>query len=594
MKPCRINDHITALDPRYALGSTFDANTGHRSAAIGNEIRQPSRLPSRRHVLRKGAASIAALTCADFLTYFSAFGMPAESQAERMAADATAASENPNFLIYWYLEGGWCGYDMFNPVNTENNVVNRLENVSDERYRVLEWGNDDYNIKTHGNIRYGYLAESGRDLFPDLAVVSSMQTGAGHSRDRLKVHMGHYGIKQTAPREDDERSVMQAFAEQYGQPYVMPHLSWHWWLSDGELNEVQYTGRRGYYHGLGPVHAHTIYAGTPSKLRKMLMRMEETAGDEVNAQIDNFLSTAHSQILDDNNIQSVRSYQAAREIYIKLHKSGKRLDRSMLSKLFRDEEMREEFGITAADELITYRSVNGNKARSKFSPNTNVQALMSYELMREGLSCCFFIESRDVRRFDSHNSRKNLWRGKDKTPVGNPDQTKMTNQDLWQPLHALVNRLKNTQYKSTGNSLFDHTNIVLTSEFGRSIHGNVDGILKKKISEEKKQSEIGGQDISAHWQVTSCAFLGGNVKGNSQYGRVGESTLMAIPIVPDGSLDPAYDPVSGELRPGAQKSPQSFIPNHGDVYATALQLSGISPTDKGRNTRPAMQFIQRS
>ena len=31
-------------------------------------------------------------------------------------------------------------------------------------------------------------------------------------------------------------SVTQAFAEVYGQPYVLPNLAWHWWLSDGELN----------------------------------------------------------------------------------------------------------------------------------------------------------------------------------------------------------------------------------------------------------------------------------------------------------------------------------------------------------------------
>ena len=90
---------------------------------------------------------------------------------------------------------------------------------------------------------------------------------------------------------------------------------------------------------------------------------------------------------------------------------------------------------------------------------------MSYEMMRAGLSCAFFIESRDVRRFDSHNNRKNLWNG-DK-PRGNKDQTDMMNQDLWRPLSEFVDRLKNTEYGKTQTSLFDHTNIVITSEFGR-------------------------------------------------------------------------------------------------------------------------------
>jgi hypothetical protein len=548
---------------------------------------------SRRRFVQRSLASLAGLTCADFLAYFAAYGMPGEQSANTLAKDAARASDEPHFLVYWFLEGGWCGYDMFNPVNTENNVVKRLENISDERYRVLEWGRDDYSIQQHGNIRYGYLAEAGKELFPDMAVISSMHTGSGHSRDRLKVHMGNYDFKQSDEREPDERSVMQAFAEQYGQAYVLPNLSWHWWLSDGELNEVQYSGRRGYYHALGPVHAHTIYAGTPAKLSKLLLQMEETAGDAVAAQVDRFLGNAHSEILKDENAHAVRSYHSARQIYLQLSSKGRNLDRGQLAQLFKDNALREQFGVTASDELITYRSVNGNKARSKFSPNTNVQAMMSYEMMRADLSCAFFIESRDVRRFDSHNSRKNLWDGKSQKPVGNPDQTEKMAQDLWEPLKVFVERLKNTEYKDTQTSLFDHTNIVLNSEFGRSIHGDVSGILEKKISEEQQQSEIGGQDISAHWKVTSCAFLGGNVQGNTQSGRVGEATLMAIPIMPDGSLDPAYDPISGELRPGQQAHPQSFIPNHGDVYATALSLSGINPSGQGRNDRPPLKFVVR-
>jgi len=553
----------------------------------GQVVRVP--FPSRRGFLRRSLSSVAALTCADFLCHFRAYGMPGDDRSTRLAAEATQANENPHFLVYWYLEGGWCGYDMFNPVNTENNVVKRLERVSDERYRVLNWGQDDYSIKTHGNIRYGYLAEPGKDLFGDMAVISSMHTGSGHSRERLKVHMGDYGFKQTEERADDERSVMQAFAEVYGQPYAMPSLSWHWWLSDGELNEVQYTGRRGYYHALGPVHAHTIYAGTPEKLRKMLLSLEETAGDEVAKTVDKFLQNADTEVLKDENLGAVRSYQSARKIYRQIANKGGGLDRSQLQQLFRDPDLREEFNVKPQDELITYRSVNGNKARSKFAPNTNVQAMMSYEMMRAGLSCACFIESRDVRRFDSHNSRKNLW--KNSQPVGNKDQTEMMQADLWSPLHAFIDRLKNTEYGQTETSLFDHTNIVLTSEFGRSIHGDVEGILSKSSTDAAKQSEIDGQDISAHWQVTSCAFLGGNVKGNSQFGRVGEKTLMAIPILPDGSLDPAYDVVTGELKPECTQHPQSFIPNHGDIFATALRLSGMNPKGCGKNNRPALEFI---
>lgn len=547
---------------------------------------------TRRSFLRRTLGSVAGLTCADFLSYFHAYGMPDDSRASRLAAQATTVNADPHFLVYWYLEGGWCGYDMFNPVNTENNVVKRLENISEERYRVVNWGQDDWSIKTHGNIRYGYLAESGKDLFANMAVVSSMHTGSGHSRERLKVHMGDYGFKQSEERQDDERSVMQAFAEVYGQPYVLPSLSWHWWLSDGELNEVQYTGRRGYYHALGPVHAHTIYAGTPEKLRKMLITMEETAGDAVARTVDKFLQNANTEVLKDSNLNAVRSYESARNIYQQITNQGRGLDRATLQQLFKDPSLREQFQVTAKDELITYRSVNGNKARSKFAPNTNVQAMMSYEMLRAGLSCAFFIESRDVRRFDSHNTRKNLW--KEGKPVGNKDQSDMMQDDLWSPLHVFVEKLQATEYGTTGSSLFDHTNIVLTSEFGRSIHGDVGGILQKNESQSAKDKEIDGQDISAHWQVTSCAFLGGKVKGDSQYGRVGEKTLMAIPILPDGSLDPAYEPVTGELKPECTRHPESYIPNHGDVYATALALSDINPSGRGKNTRPPMKFIGRA
>ena len=127
-----------------------------------------------------------------------------------------------------------------------------------------------------------------------------------------------------------------------------------------------------------------------------------------------------------------------------------------------------------------------------------------------------------------------------------------------------------------------------------SLHGDVDGILEMKIADEEKDKKIGGRDICAHWKVTSCAFLGATVKGDSQYGGIGERTLMAIPILPDGRLDPNYDPVTGELIKDKEKHHQSFIPNHGDVYATALQLSGLDPKPRGRNERPPLSFIQRA
>jgi hypothetical protein len=549
---------------------------------------------NRRTLLSRTAAGVGALTAADFLRFFLRHGAPPNSRDTVMAAEAARAGREPRFLIYWYLEGGWESYDMFSPVMTPNHIFQRLDDISKERYRVLNFGKPGYGIYKHGNIRYGYLAEAGKHHFPHMAVLSSMHTGSFHSGERLNVHMGSYNLRLQADREEDERSVMQAFAEVYGQPYVLPNLSWHYWLSDGELNEVQYTGRKGYYHALGPAHAHTIYAGTPANLKQFLMRMQQTAGDPVNREIQKFLDDTHQYLRSDQNLEVVKSYNSAREIYLNLAAKGLKLDESMLGRLFTDPELRERFEVSPEDELITYRSVNGNKARTKFSPRANVQAMMTYELMRAGLGCAFFIESRDIRRFDSHFSRASLWQADRRTPRGQPDQTRMMNEDLWKPLNALVELLHTTPCPGApGKSLFDCTTIVLTSEFGRTIHGEVDAILKMKISDEEKQKMIDGQDISQHWKVTSAAFLGGTVQGNRQYGGVGENTLLAIPLLPDGSMDPAYDPNTGELKPGMRKDPRSSIPNHGDVYATALYLSDINPKGRGRNDRPPLTYIKK-
>src|SRR5262249_10800991 len=221
-----------------------------------------------------------------------------------------------------------------------NNVLDRLENPSDERYRVLTFGAEGYRIQQHGNIRYGYLAEKGRPLFREMAVLSSMHTGSFHSGERLMTHMGSYNLKLTADREDDERSVMQAFAEAKGQSFLLPNLSWHRWLSDGELNEVQYTGRKGYYHALGPPHGHTVYAGPPAALRRPLTRVKSAADDVVSARVQQFLDTTRASILDDRNVEAVKSYNSAREIYLNMTASGRALDPDLLAGLFNDPELK--------------------------------------------------------------------------------------------------------------------------------------------------------------------------------------------------------------------------------------------------------------
>lgn len=552
---------------------------------------------TRRSFLKRTADMGLALTAADFLGYLVAHGDPKQGRAWAQTVKAKSKeAQNPHYLIYWFIEGGWESYDMFSPLMSENNVLKRLppEQMSKERYRVLKFGQPGWDIKKEGNIRYGYLAEPGRSLFPEMAILSSMHTGEFHSGERLKAHMGSYNLRLQEDRGPDERSVMQAFSEVYGRPYVLPHLSWHWWLSDGELNEVQYTGRKGYYHALGPAHAHTLYAGTPANLRHFLQRMQTNSSDVVNRQIQNFLDTSHTSLARDKDMEVIKSYNSAREIYENLATSGAHLNRSLVGSLFTDPVLKEKFKVTPADELITYQSINGNKARTKFCPNTNVQAMMVYEMMRANLSCAFWVETRDIRRFDSHNGRQGLWEKDRVTPRGQPVQTEGLQAQLWDPLLTLVDLLKSTPDKTTGRPLWEHTTIVLTSEFGRTIHGDVDGILASSVSEQDKQKMIDDQDISQHWKVTSAAFLGPKVKGHAQYGGVGEKTLLAIPILPDGSMDPAFDPVTGEEIPGRTRSDKSWIPNHGDVYATALHLADIAKKDQtGRNDRAPLPFIKK-
>ena len=70
---------------------------------------------------------------------------------------------------------------------------------------------------------------------------------------------------------------------------------------------------------------------------------------------------------------------------------------------------RPQFNIQPADETTSAAAVNGNPARSKEYPNTNVQAMMAYELMTKGLSIGFWIESRDVRGFDTHFPRRGVF-----------------------------------------------------------------------------------------------------------------------------------------------------------------------------------------
>jgi hypothetical protein len=59
-------------------------------------------------------------------------------------------------------------------------------------------------------------------------------------------------------------------------------------------------------------------------------------------------------------------------------------------------------------------------------------------------------------------------------------------------------------------------------------------------------------------------------------------------------MDPAYDALSCDVIPSRTPSELGVVPNHGDIYATALHLSDIDPKGKGRNDRAPLTYIKRA
>jgi uncharacterized protein (DUF1501 family) len=510
-----------------------------------------------------------ALGTLDWMRFFGRNGVPGTGRSLALAEAAAQAAGQPRFLIYWFLEGGWDGYSMFNPVATRNDAAGAATGApADQIYRPnVPLVNGLYPVTTQGNIQFGHLAASGASLLKDMAVVSSHRGGTFHSGSRLQYHMGIYDMAFSGKREADERSVTQAFAEAHGASYFMPHISWHNWLADGELAPSDYPEGTGYYEKLGPSYAHTIYGNTPTVMRQRIAQVAAASGSGRDAAIHKFVDNLHQSFLKDRNSQSVKAFAAAVQAHKALVSGGSVLDPATL---FTDPKLRAEFNIQSDDEKTSATSVNGNAARSKNAPRTNVQAMMTYELMTKGASNTFWIESSDVRGFDTHNNRANVLRSH-----GQTDQKSRMDRDLWAPLNALVARLKSTPYGTGGQSYFDLTTIVLASEMGRSMGG-------------------GDDDVCQHWNPSSVCFLGGSVKGGTQFGRIGTASLDSIPTMPDGSLDPAYDATTGLMKSGATKSPASFVSDAGSVYATALDLSGISKANqKGRNKGTPLAFVKK-
>lgn len=544
-----------------------------------------------------GLALGSALSTVDFLKYFRAHGVPGTKKELGVMEAAAATAAAPHYLIYWFCEGGWDGYSMFNPLDTSNDGTRVIPagtlrpnpSWSAQTYRPRGWGTAPQNQpRIQGNISYGYLAQQGLPLFNDLSVVSSHQGSVFHSGSRWEYHYGKYGgdVPLSAVRQPDERTVMQAFCEAYGQSYLLPHVSWHRWLADGELSLSNFPEGTGYYEKLGPAWANTVYGLTPEGMRQRLTAIQALSSSLRGARVRAFVDNLHQSFIKDKNSESVKAFASAVAIYKSQVGGAPGL---APSNMFNNSTLLSDFKVSAQDLQTTSVVIDGNPARSKESPSANVQAMMTYELMTKGLSCGFFIESRDIRGFDSHRGRSSVFSNQ-----GQTDQAYAINGSLWSPLNVLVSKLKNAVHPVTGQSYFNHTTIVLCSEMGRMVGADAASILASTASDSDKYVQIMDQDVCQHWYVSSCAFLGGNIKGNTQFGRVGTATMTYIPMMPDGTLDPAFNPVTGVLIPGRTASPSSFVSDAGHVYATALYAAGLNPTGRGRNVRPPMKFLTKS
>jgi hypothetical protein len=564
-----------------------------------------SRRPSlnRRSFLQNAAAATAAVSVAEWLDLFRTRGVPGTSSdwgfAKARAGDEGQAGgpTEDRYLVYWYVEGGWDSYSMLSPVDTPNNsalsipanTLNPTPSWSDHRYRPRDFGGATRPaVQVSSGIKHGYLAADGADLLADAFVLSSLKGNTFHSGGRFDLHYGNYNRNLADRREDDERSVMQAFAEAKGSSFLLPHISWHRWLADGELDLGQFPEGHGYAEQLGPAYAHTIYGRTPRDLKARLAAVGDVSKQVRRRVVRDYSERLHEKFLRGRDSgQSVKAFASALEIHRSLSDRQGNFD---LRTLFDDEALKAHFGLRDGDEFTTATSVNGNPARSKESPHIRAQAMMAYELMRAKVSCALWLESRDVRLFDSHKSRSGVL-----NDDSNSDQANLVRDEIWSPLRAFIQQLKATAMPGTsdGTTMYDRTTIVLCSEMGRSIQGDVSTIVADASrTVEARYQDVLDQDVCQHWHVSSAAFFGGSVRPATQAGGVGNQTLDIIPITSSGDFDPAFDAVTGLQRQGQTQT--GFIPDAGHLYATALQLAGVDPVGKGRNNRPPLTFVQRS
>src|SRR5262249_26534676 len=131
----------------------------------------------KRRAFLTGLGASYAIGMLDWMRFFRKNGIPGTERTLGIA-EAVAASSQPTFLIYWFREGGWDGYSMFTPVATRNDALTgAADATSIYRPQGVALVDDLYPVTQTGNIRHGHLAEAGKSLLAEAAIVSSHKGG---------------------------------------------------------------------------------------------------------------------------------------------------------------------------------------------------------------------------------------------------------------------------------------------------------------------------------------------------------------------------------------------------------------------------------
>ena len=120
---------------------------------------------------------------------------------------------------------------------------------------MFEFGQPGWDIKTQGNIRYGYRSRNAEKACSrKWRARLHANTGDSIPSERLKAHSRDrtaYACRKTARPERTLglRGLRRALT---AARTFWPNLSWHWLLSDGRTERSpSIRGRKGYYHALG-------------------------------------------------------------------------------------------------------------------------------------------------------------------------------------------------------------------------------------------------------------------------------------------------------------------------------------------------------